>query len=98
VLGVRSEYLLTPPADRGVQVGAVAGFGVGSLRARGRNTVHEGPHATHSRRIGSVISLGGKVAYRANRHLAFALMPLFSIGLPYVLYDMGLTGGFEVAF
>lgn len=100
VLGVRGEYMLTPPADEGVQLGAIAGVGIGSLRARGRGTSEEAPAATHARdhRVGSVFSFGAKAAYRSNRHLAFALTPLFNVGLPKVLYDIGLTGGVEVAF
>jgi tetratricopeptide (TPR) repeat protein len=100
VLGLRAEYMLTPPADQGMQLGAVGGVGIGSLRARGRGTSEEAPAATHARdhRIGSVLSLGTKAAYRTNRHLAFALTPLFNVGLPKLLYDIGVTGGVEVAF
>lgn len=100
VIGLRSEYLLTAPAHPWLHIAAVAGVGAGSLRARGRRTGEEGPAATNSsqRSIGSVVSLGMKAGYRTNSHITFSLTPLFSIGLPNVLYDLGTTGGVEVMF
>jgi hypothetical protein len=100
LVGVRSEYLLTAPADRGPQFGAIAGFGVGTLQARGRGTHHDAPHVSNAGpgAIGASVTLGAKGAYRANRHLAVGMTPLLNIGLPHVLYDVGLTGGVEVAF
>lgn len=100
LVGVRSEYLLTAPADRGAQFGAIAGFGVGTLQARGRGTHHDAPHVSNAGpgAIGASVTLGAKGAYRANRHLAIGMTPLLNIGLPHVLYDVGLTSGVEVAF
>jgi hypothetical protein len=100
LVGVRSEYMLTAPAERGLQVGAIAGIGVGSLQARSRSLATHAPHATNGGPggIGASVAVGAKGAYRTNQHLSFSVMPLFNIGLPYVLYDMGLTGGVEVAF
>jgi hypothetical protein len=100
LVGVRSEYLLTAPADRGAQFGAIAGFGIGTLQARGRGTHHDAPHVSNAGpgAIGASVTLGAKGAYRANRHLAIGMTPLLNIGLPHVLYDVGLTGGVEVAF
>ncbi|MET0341929.1 MAG: hypothetical protein ABW252_13065 [Polyangiales bacterium] len=100
LVGLRSEYMLTAPAERGIQLGAIAGLGVGSLQARSRSLTAHAPHATNAGPggVGASIALGAKGAYRTNQHLSFSMMPLFNIGLPYVLYDMGLTGGVEVAF
>lgn len=100
VVGLRAEYLLTAPKRSGLQVGALLGFGVGTLQARGRELHHEAPHASNAAPggIGTTTSLGTKAAYRLNDHLALGVMPLFTIGLPNVLYDVGLTGGAEVAF
>lgn len=100
VLGLRGEYMLTRPVNRGFQLGAIGGFGIGSLQARSRRLSEEAPHAASAGpgSVGMTIALGAKAAYRTHRGLAFGVTPLFNIGLPYVLYDMGVTGGIEVAF
>lgn len=98
-VGLRTEYLLVA-SHHGPQLGIIAGGGTGVLRARGRGRGEEGPAATNAApgRVGAIVSVGLKSAYRLNRYLALTLMPLFNVGLPYVMYDVGVTGGVEVGF
>lgn len=100
LLGARVEYMLSAPVAPGPQLAVLAGAGVGALHAQARGANHERPHATNASpgKVGASLSLGVRAAYRWTRNLAVNVTPLFNVGVPNLLLDMGLTGGVEVAY
>lgn len=103
LLGARGEYLLTQPVEKGLAISLLAGFSVGQMQARpppkpGKK--ESGPFATNALvgGVGSVISLGGKLAYRFHPNVGIVLTPAFQFGLPKFLFAFDASIGPQVAF
>lgn len=103
LLGLRGEYLLTQPAEKGFRAGLLAGFSVGQMQARPKArdpNASEGPYATNANidKLGAAIHVGGKVGYRFLPNLGLNLTPTLGFGLPNLLFAIDVTGGLELAF
>jgi hypothetical protein len=101
LLGGRGEYLLTKPADTGLRINALAGFGVGQMQARppAKGSL-QGPYATNANvgGVGVVFNLGAKAGYRFTKNIGVNFTPSLNFGLPNFLFALDMTAGAEFAF
>jgi hypothetical protein len=103
LLGLRGEYLLTQPVEKGFRAGLLAGFSVGQMQARPKArdpNASEGPFATNANidGIGAAIHVGSKLSYRFIPNLGVNLTPTLAFGLPNLLFAIDVAGGVELAF
>jgi hypothetical protein len=100
-LGLRGEYLLTKPADDGLELGVLAGLAVGQIQAQppAKGSL-KGPYATNAKLdgVGMGINVGAKIGYRINKTFGLNVLPVMHIGLPNFLFALDLTAGAEVNF
>ncbi|MDB4977471.1 MAG: hypothetical protein JWN48_5812 [Myxococcaceae bacterium] len=101
-LGLRGEYTLTKPFDKGFLFTGLGGFGVGQIQARPHVSKgkDQGPYATNAKLggVGFSIDVGAKAGYRISKSFALNVTPLMHFGLPNFLFALDLMAGGEVNF
>ncbi len=95
LLGLRAQYLLTPPASTGFQAAIFLGTSFGQIQLRPPQDSPDEPYIISGL---NGVQVGSSMVYRVARNFGFHLTPEIHILLPTFLFDVDLTGGIEVAF
>ena len=95
LFGVRGQYLITQPSDRGLHAALMLGTSYGQIQPLVDQQGEIGPHIISGL---NGVQVGGVIGYRFVRNFGIVLTPEVSILLPTFLFNIDFIGALEVGF
>ncbi len=95
LLGLRGQYLLTPPAPTGFQAAIFLGTSFGQIQLRPPQDSPDEPYIISGL---NGVQVGSSMVYRVAKHFGFHVTPEVNVLLPTFLFDVDLSAGIEIGF